>query len=86
MATVHLPGSLLSLFPGAARKHVVEGGDVAEVIAALDTLSRVFATDWWKRAASAAPHQRVRRGQPADLTTPVGRMHVLHVIPAVSGG
>ena len=36
MATVLLPRSLLALFPGAERRHEVEGEDVAAIIDALE--------------------------------------------------
>jgi len=36
MATVLLPASLLALFPGAAKRHVVEGETVEAIIGTLE--------------------------------------------------
>lgn len=87
MATVVLPRSLVALFPGVARRAVVGGSTVAEVIAALDASAPGF----HDRLVEAGP--RLRRhinvyvdGQPADLASPVSSGAVVHVIPAVSGG
>ena len=87
MATVLLPRSLLALLPAAERRTVVEGSDVAAVIASLD--ARVPGLR--DRLVEEGP--RLRRhinvfvaGRPADLATPVGPDDTVHVIPAVSGG
>jgi sulfur-carrier protein len=88
MATVLLPGSLIALFPGAARRHDVEGAATVDaVISALDH----EVPGLRDRLVEEGP--RLRRhinvfvaGQPADLATPVAEGDTVHVIPAVSGG
>ena len=87
MATVLLPRSLLSLFPGVERRHELAGDTVDEILAALDGA----APGMRDRLVEEGP--RLRRhinvfvdGQPADLQTPVGDGSTVHVIPAVSGG
>jgi sulfur-carrier protein len=87
MATILLPRSLLSLFPGVERRHELAGDTVDEILAALDGA----APGMRDRLVEEGP--RLRRhinvfvdGQPADLQTPVGDGSTVHVIPAVSGG
>jgi sulfur-carrier protein len=87
MATILLPRSLLSLFPGVERRHELAGDTVDEILAALDGA----APGMRDRLVEEGP--RLRRhinvfvdGQPADLQTPVGDGSAVHVIPAVSGG
>ena len=87
MATVMLPRSLLTLFPGVERRHEVDGATVDQVLSALDEA----APGMRDRLVEEGP--RLRRhinvfvdGQPADLTTSVGPTATVHVIPAVSGG
>ena len=87
MAEVHLPRSLLLLFPGAERRVPVEAASVAEVIDRLD--------ERWPgmraRLCDAGPAIREHinvfvDGDRAGLETPLGPRSVVHVIPAVSGG
>ena len=87
MATVLLPRSLLTLFPGVERRHELDGASVDEVLRALDAA----APGMRDRLVEEGP--RLRRhinvfvdGQPADLATPVAPTATVHVIPAVSGG
>jgi len=87
VATVMLPRSLLTLFPGVERRHEVDGATVDQVLSALDEA----APGMRDRLVEEGP--RLRRhinvfvdGQPADLTTAVGPTATVHVIPAVSGG
>jgi molybdopterin converting factor small subunit len=87
VATVLLPRSLLTLFPGVERRHDLAGATVDEVLAALDRA----APGMRDRLVEEGP--RLRRhinvfvdGRPADLATPVGDDATVHVIPAVSGG
>ena len=87
MATVLLPRSLLTLFPGVERRHELPGDTVDQVLTALD----VAAPGMRDRLVEEGP--RLRRhinvfvdGQPADLGTPVAAGATVHVIPAVSGG
>jgi len=87
VATVHLPRSLVALFPGAPRTVEVEGDDVASVIAALDG----GIPGLRDRLVDAGPVLREHinvyvDGERATLRTPVARDSVVHVIPAVSGG
>lgn len=87
MATVLLPRSLLTLFPGVERRHELAGDTVDQILTALDAA----APGMRDRLVEEGP--RLRRhinvfvdGQPADLATPVGTAATVHVIPAVSGG
>ncbi|MEX2012136.1 MAG: MoaD/ThiS family protein [Chloroflexota bacterium] len=87
MATVHLPRSLVALFPGTDRRVEAAGATVAEVIAALD----VNVPGLRNRLVDAGPTLRAHinvyvDGEPADLATPVPPDARVHIIPAVSGG
>ena len=87
MATVHLPRSLVALFPGTERRVEAAGATVAEVIAALD----VNVPGLRNRLVDAGPTLRAHinvyvDGEPADLATPVPPDARVHIIPAVSGG
>lgn len=87
MADVHLPRSLVALFPGAPRRVEASGETVAEVIADLD----VRVPGIRNRLVDAGPTIRTHinvfvAGQRATLATPVPPGAVVHVIPAVSGG
>lgn len=87
MATVHLPRSLATLIPGMPRTVEAAGGDVRDLIIALDAtypgvLDRV-----------CEPGPRIRPfinlfvdGVRADMDTPVAPASVVHVVPAVAGG
>jgi molybdopterin synthase sulfur carrier subunit len=87
MASVHLPSSLALVIPELPRVATVEGATVGAVVAALDAR--------WPGVADRVlePGPAIRRhinifvdGDPASLTTPVGKRSVVHVIPAVAGG
>jgi len=87
VATVMLPGSLVALFPGTARKQQVPGATVGDVIVELDRTVPGLRD----RLVDAGP--KLRRhinvfvdGEPADLATAVSPTAVVHVLPAVSGG
>ena len=87
MATVHLPRSLVALFPGTERRVDVAGATVAEIITALDT----HVPGLRNRLVDAGPELRRHikvyvDGEPADLSTPVPPTAAVHIIPAVSGG
>lgn len=87
MATVLLPRSLLALFPGADRRHEVDGATVGELIDALDGRISGLRDRLVESGPRLRPHINVFvAGQPADLQTPVGEADTVHVIPAVSGG
>jgi molybdopterin converting factor small subunit len=87
MADVHLPRSLVALFPGASRRLHASGATVAEVIADLDAQVPGIRN----RLVDAGPTIRTHinvfvGGARASLATPVPPDAVVHVIPAVSGG
>ena len=87
MATVLLPRSLLELFPGAERRHTVDGETVDAIVRQLD----VRVPGMRDRLVDAGPRLRPHinvfvAGEPATLDTPVGPNDTVHVIPAVSGG
>ena len=88
MATVLLPGSLLALFPGVARRHDVEGvATVDALISALDRDVPGLRDRLVEPGPRLRPHINVFvAGQPANLATPVAEDDTVHVIPAVSGG
>jgi sulfur-carrier protein len=86
-ATVHLPRSLVALFPDAPRRLEAEGSTVAEVIDALD--ARIPGLR--NRLIDAGPVIRTHinvfvAGRRATLQTIVPPGSEVHVIPAVSGG
>lgn len=86
-AVVHLPRSLVSLFPGTARRMEASGATVGDLIADLD--ARVPGLR--NRLVDAGPALRTHlnvfvAGQRATLDTPVPAGAEVHVIPAVSGG
>lgn len=87
MADVHLPRSLVALFPGAPRRIEAHGATVADVIADLD----IRVPGIRNRLLDAGPAIRTHinifvAGERAMLSTPVPEGAVVHVIPAVSGG
>ena len=87
MAEVHLPRSLVALFPGTPRRLDVRGQTVAEIISALDAQVPGIRN----RLVDAGPVIRTHlnvfvAGQRATLATAVPDDAVVHVIPAVSGG
>lgn len=87
MATVLLPGSLIALFPGVGKRHEVEGGTVAAVLAELDRSVPGMRDRLVEAGPRLRPHINVFvDGEPADLATGVPPTAVLHVLPAVSGG
>lgn len=87
MATVLLPRSLLTLFPGVERRHEVDADTVAAVIAELDTRVPGMRDRLVEAGPRLRPHINVFvAGQPATLDTPVAAGDTVHVIPAVSGG
>jgi molybdopterin converting factor small subunit len=87
VATVLLPRSLLALFPGTDRRHVVEGPTVAALIEALDGTVPGLRDRLVEAGPRLRPHINVFvDGAPADLASPVTETAVVHVIPAVSGG
>ena len=87
VATVYLPASLVTLFPGAPRRLNVEAATVAALVDALNAR--------WPglRDRLCAPGPSIRQhinvfvdGERATLATALKPESVVHVIPAVSGG
>jgi len=86
-AIVHLPRSLIALFPGAQRRLEVAGSTVAEVI---DDLDRQV-PGMRNRLLDAGPEIRAHinvyvAAERAGLDTSVPAGADVHIIPAVSGG
>ncbi len=86
-AVVHLPRSLVALFPGCPRRVEATGATVREVIADLDRRVPGLAN----RVLDSGPGLRRHlnmfvAGEPAGLDTPVPQGADVYVIPAVSGG
>lgn len=87
MAQVHLPRSLVALFPGTPRQLEVPGATLADVIAALDAQVPGIRNRLLDAGPSIRTHLNVFvAGQRATLATAVPPDAVVHVIPAVSGG
>lgn len=87
MVDVHLPRSLVGMFPGAPRRVAARGANVAEVIADLERQVPGIRNRLLDAGPSIRTHINVFvSGQRAALDTPVAPDAVVHVIPAVSGG
>lgn len=87
VALVHLPRSLVALFPGTPRRVEAAGATVADVIADLDRQVPGIRN----RIVDAGPVIRTHinvfvAGERATLSTSVPNGADVHVIPAVSGG
>jgi molybdopterin synthase sulfur carrier subunit len=86
-AVVHLPRSLVSMFPGSERKMPARGGTVLDVIRDLDSRVPGLANRVLDAGPSIRRHLNLFvNGERAALDTPVPPGADLHVIPAVSGG
>lgn len=86
-AIVHLPRSLVALFPGAARRLDAHGSTVAALIDDLD----LQVPGMRARLVDAGPVLRAHikvfvAGEQAALDTPVPPGAAVHIVPAVSGG
>jgi molybdopterin converting factor small subunit len=87
MADVHLPRSLVALFPGAPRRLEARGATVAAVIADLDMRVPGIRNRLLDAGPSIRTHINIFvAGERAMLSTPVPDGATVHVIPAVSGG
>jgi sulfur-carrier protein len=87
MADVHLPRSLVALFPGAPRRLTVSGATVAELIADLDAQVPGIRNRLLDAGPTIRTHINVFvAGERATLSTPVPSDAVVYVVPAVSGG
>ena len=86
-AIVHLPRSLIALFPGTSRRVEAHGSTVAEVIADLDRQVPGIGIRVLDAGPSLRAHLNVFvAGDRAGLATPVPNGADVHIIPAVSGG
>ncbi len=86
-AVVHLPRSLVALFPGAERRMEARGATVLEIAADLDRRVPGLANRVLDAGPSIRTHLNVYvGGERATVSTPVPPGAVVHVIPAVSGG
>jgi molybdopterin converting factor small subunit len=87
LAVVHLPRSLVALFPGADRRMEVHGATVAEVIADLDLRVPGIANRLLDAGPAIRTHLNVYvAGERVGLHAPVPAGANVHVIPAASGG
>jgi molybdopterin synthase sulfur carrier subunit len=87
VATVYLPASLVTLFPGAPRRLEVEAVTVAGVVDALNARWPGMRDRICTSGPTIRQHINVFvDGERSTLTTAVGPASVVHVIPAVSGG
>jgi molybdopterin synthase sulfur carrier subunit len=86
-AVVHLPRSLVALFPGTERRVVAHGATVLEIVIDLDRRVPGLANRLLDAGPSLRTHLNVFvDGERAALDTPVPPGAEIHVIPAVSGG
>jgi molybdopterin converting factor small subunit len=86
-AVVHLPRSLVALFPGAERRVPAAGATVLEVLRDLDRRVPGIGNRLLDAGPSIRTHLNVFvDGERATLDTPVRPGADVHVIPAVSGG
>lgn len=84
---VHLPRSLVALFPGAGRRVDVAGSTLREVIDALDSQIPGIRDRLLDAGPTIRTHLNVYvTGERATLDTPIRPGSDVHVIPAVSGG
>jgi sulfur-carrier protein len=85
--TVHVPRSLVALFPGLERVMSAQGSTVLDVVLALDARVPGFAN----RVLDAGPVIRTHlnvfvAGERAALETAVPPGVEIYIVPAVSGG
>ncbi|MHB8892263.1 MAG: MoaD/ThiS family protein [Candidatus Limnocylindrales bacterium] len=86
-AVVHLPRSLVALFPDCPRRIEAKGETVEAVIRDLDSRVPGLANRVLDAGPSLRRHLNVFvAGERATLDTPVPPGADVHVIPAVSGG
>ncbi|CAN5714236.1 hypothetical protein BH23CHL8_BH23CHL8_02000 [soil metagenome] len=87
MAQVHLPRSLVALFPDAPRRLEVPAADLAALVKALDGRY----PGMWDRLCEPGPRFREHinvfvDGQRESIDAGLDHTSVVHIIPAVSGG
>lgn len=86
-AVVHLPRSLVALFPGCPRRIEAAGMTVEDVVRDVDRRVPGFASRVLDAGPSLRRHLNVYvAGERAGLDTQVPAGAEVHVIPAVSGG
>jgi molybdopterin converting factor small subunit len=86
-AVVHLPRSLVALFPGCPRRIEATGATVEAVIRDVDRQVPGLGNRVLDAGPSLRHHLNVFvAGERASLDTPVPTGADIHVIPAVSGG
>lgn len=86
-AVVHLPRSLVALFPGCPRRIEAAGATVEDVVRDVDRRVPGFANRVLDAGPSLRRHLNVYvAGERAGLDTQVPDGVDVHVIPAVSGG
>ena len=86
-AVVHLPRSLVALFPGSEKRMQASGETVLDVIRDLDRRVPGVANRVLDAGPSIRTHLNVFvNGERAGLDSPVPTGADVHVIPAVSGG
>lgn len=86
-ANVHLPRSLVALFPGAERRMTASGSTVLEVVRDLDARVPGLANRVLDAGPSIRTHLNVFvDGERAGVDASVRPGAEIHVIPAVSGG
>jgi molybdopterin converting factor small subunit len=87
MVVVVLPGALLRLFPGAARRVEVEAGSVEEAIAALEARWPGMRDRLCDSRPALRRHLNVFvDGEKAALATPLAPGAEMIVMTAISGG
>ena len=87
MAEVHLPKTLLPLFPGLDPVVEVEGATVADALGNLDRAWPGLIDRLCEPGPRLRPHIRVFVDQAqAELRTPVGSDGRVDVLAAISGG
>ncbi len=87
MVQVVLPGNLVTLFPGAARRMEVDATTVRELVAGLEARLPGIADRLLAAGPVLREHIRVFvDGEMATLDTAIAAGSTVVVIPAVSGG
>ena len=87
MAEIHLPKTLLPLFPGLEPVVEVAGATVADALGALDREHPGLQARLCEPGPRLRPHIRVFvGGAQAELTTPIGADDRVDVLAAISGG
>ncbi len=87
MAVVHLPRSLIALFPGAERRVELDAATVADLVAQLDARWPGFRDRLVEEGPRLREHVNVFvDGERAELGTALSCHAAVHVIPAVAGG